>query len=103
MKRTGLAHLLLGLILVAGPVSAGSQPAEKVYGVGIVGNCCTHGAGLCALFQGRKDTRVVAAFEPDPRRARELAATWGRELSRSYDAGPILATSRFSVAPSTGS
>ena len=86
MKRTGLAHLLLGLILVAGPVSAGSQPAEKVYGVGIVGNCCTHGAGLCALFQGRKDTRVIAAFEPDPRRARELAATWGRELSRSYDA-----------------
>ena len=86
MKRIGLAHVVLGLILVARPVVAQGHLAEKVYGVGIVGNCCTHGAGLCTLFQGRKDTRVVAAFEANPRRAKELAATWGQALSRSYDA-----------------
>jgi len=29
---------------------AQSHPAEKVYAVGIIGNYCTHGAGLSALL-----------------------------------------------------
>ena len=58
---------------------------KEVYGVGIVGNCCTHGAGLCAMFRPRRH-RVVAAFEANPRRARELAAVLGKSLAASYDA-----------------
>jgi len=56
------------------------------YGVGILGNCCTHGAGICAMFQGRPDTNVVAAFERNPRRAAELAEVLGRPLVASYEA-----------------
>ena len=58
----------------------------KTYGVGILGNCCTHGAGLCGMFQGRPDTHVVAAHEKDPRRAAELAEVLGAPLAASYDA-----------------
>jgi len=58
----------------------------KVYGVGVLGNCCTHGAGLCGMFQARGDTRVVAAFERDARRSAELADVLGAPLAASYDA-----------------
>lgn len=58
----------------------------KSYGVGILGNCCTHGAGLCAMFQGRPDTHVVAAYEDDARRGPELAQAFGAPLAASYDA-----------------
>lgn len=58
----------------------------KVYGVGILGNCCTHGAGLCHMFKGRPDTRVVAAYEKDARRGPELADALGAPLAASYDA-----------------
>ena len=57
----------------------------KVYGVGILGNCCTHGAGLCGMFTARNDTRVVAAYEAEPRRAAELCKTFGKPLAKSYD------------------
>lgn len=66
-------------------MGSSQQPAKK-YGVGILGNCCTHGAGLCGMFQQRPDTRVVAAFEADPRRAAELAQAFGGPLAASYDA-----------------
>ncbi|MFO0890538.1 MAG: sulfatase-like hydrolase/transferase [Isosphaeraceae bacterium] len=59
---------------------------KDVYGVGIVGNCCTHGAGLCAMFRARSDTKVVAAFESGPRRGRELQQAVGMPLSPSADA-----------------
>ena len=59
---------------------------KKVYGVGILGNCCTHGAGVCRRFQGHPRTRVVAAFEKDPRRAGELQKRFGSPLAESYDA-----------------
>lgn len=76
---------------VMAAVCAGMGAAEppvplKPYGVGIVGNCCTHGAGLCGMFKGRGDTRVVAAFEKDPGRARELAEALGGPLADSCDA-----------------
>jgi predicted dehydrogenase len=79
---------ILGAALaVAGPVLAADREAEKmkVYGVGILGNCCTHGAGLCGMFKNRRDTRVVAAFEKQPRRAAELQKVLGGPLAKSYD------------------
>ncbi|MFV1966784.1 MAG: Gfo/Idh/MocA family protein, partial [Pirellulaceae bacterium] len=67
--------------------SAQAQPTlhKEVYGVGILGNCCTHGAGVCGAFQTREEFQVVAAYEPNPRRAKELAQTWGDNLASSYD------------------
>ncbi len=57
----------------------------KPYGVGILGNCCTHGAGICGMFKRRSDTRVIAAYEKTPRRAEELQGVFGAPLARSYE------------------
>src|SRR5262245_59145857 len=86
MNRVKTVHLAIGILLTANLAVARGGADEKIFGVGIVGNCCTHGAGLCALFQGRTDTRVAAAFEANPRRARELSEIWGKPLSVSYEA-----------------
>ena len=79
------------LLLAAASLFQANPQAPKtlrkdVYGVGIVGNCCTHGAGLCAMFKARKDTKVVAAYEANPRRARMLEAVFANPLAESYDA-----------------
>ena len=58
----------------------------KSYNVGILGNCCTHGAGICGMFKGRSDTHVIAAYEENPRRAEELRQVFGAPLSTSYEA-----------------
>ena len=58
----------------------------KSYNVGILGNCCTHGAGICNMFKSRSDTHVVAAYEENPRRAEELQGIFGVPLSSSYEA-----------------
>ena len=58
----------------------------KSYNVGILGNCCTHGAGICNMFKGRSDTRVIAVYEENPRRAEELQQVFGAPLSSSYEA-----------------
>ena len=58
----------------------------KLYNVGILGNCCTHGAGICSMFKGRSDTDVIAAYEENPRRAEELRQVFGAPLSSSYEA-----------------
>jgi len=99
--RRRILYLAFAVALVAARVSFSETPAAqnqehgtvkpseqnpRKYGVGILGNCCTHGAGLCAMFQQRPDTRVVAAFETDPRRAAELEQTLGAPLAASYDA-----------------
>lgn len=55
----------------------------KRYGVGILGNCCTHGAGICGMLRRRDDTRVVAAYEKGERRGRELAEALGAPLAAS--------------------
>jgi len=78
------ACVMTVMYAAAGPGEG--APSAKPYGVGIVGNCCTHGAGLCGMFKGRADTRVVAAYEKDPRRAKELAEVLGGPLADSYDA-----------------
>ena len=56
----------------------------KSYNVGILGNCCTHGAGICNMLNQREDTNVVAAYEGNSRRAKELQSVFGRQLSSSY-------------------
>ena len=58
----------------------------KSYNVGVLGNCCTHGAGICGMFKGRFDTHVIAASEANPRRAKELQEVFGAPLSSSYEA-----------------
>ena len=57
----------------------------KSYNVGVLGNCCTHGAGICNMFKSRSDTRVIAAYEANPRRAEELRRVFGEPLSSSYE------------------
>jgi predicted dehydrogenase len=59
---------------------------RETYGVGVLGNCCTHGVALCSAFIKHPRTRVVAAFEKNPRRAEELAEVLGQPLEKSYDA-----------------
>ncbi len=82
--------LVLTLICAGlGPWSlAGEERGQlmRVYGVGVLGNCCTHGAGICAMFKSRPDTRVIAAYEQEPRRAKELQETLGAPLAASYEA-----------------
>ena len=56
----------------------------KSYNVGILGNCCTHGAGICNMLNQREDTNVVAAYEKNSQRAEELQSVFGRQLSSSY-------------------
>jgi predicted dehydrogenase len=86
MKQITLAAVL-GLGLGLTPATIGQPRLVKdIYGIGVAGNCCTHGAGICAMFRARSDTRVVAAFEQHPRRAKELADALGKPLAASYDA-----------------
>ena len=56
----------------------------KPYNVGIIGNCCTHGMGICNMLNQRKDTNVVAAYEKNPKRAEELQSVLNQQLSSSY-------------------
>lgn len=56
----------------------------KPYGAGILGNCCTHGEGVCSMLKQRSDIRVVAAYEEDSRRADELQQVFGAPLAGSY-------------------
>ena len=55
-------------------------------GVGILGNCCTHGAGLAAGLRGRPDVAVITGYEPDERRGPELEAAMQAPLAASYEA-----------------
>jgi predicted dehydrogenase len=64
---------------------AASMRKER-YGIGVLGNCCTHGAGLAGAFAGHPRTRVVAGYERDERRGPELAAAMKLPLSKSYEA-----------------
>lgn len=57
--------------------------ANKSYGVGILGNCCTHGEFVAFALQQEPDARIVAAWEDDPRRTQGLLDTAGVALSES--------------------
>ena len=85
-------RVMIGLLLsVIGFGTTGALAADeehepmKTYGVGILGNCCTHGIGVCHGFKNHKRTRVIAAYEKDPRRALELRKALGAPLAESYD------------------
>jgi len=71
--------------VLRGDREATAMPKER-YGVGILGNCCTHGAGLAGAFAGHPRTGVVAGYERDERRGPELAAAMKLPLSASYEA-----------------
>lgn len=55
-------------------------------GLGILGNCCTHGAGLAASLRHRADIVLAAGYEPDDRRASELEQAMHVRRAASYEA-----------------
>jgi len=61
-----------------------SEP--KVYGAGVVGNCCTHGSYVASALKNHPRIKLIAGYEKDPRRGPELAAAMGCELAGSYEA-----------------
>ena len=86
--RILMCCLLIMLLLGPGTTfgDAKSADAKKRYGVGVLGNCCTHGLGVCGAFERHPATYVVTAYEKDARRAKELEAKLGSPLAVSYDA-----------------
>jgi len=56
-----------------------------MYQVGILGNCCTHGVGAVGSLKSREDIKIIAGYESNPRRAKELSNALGFSLSGSYD------------------
>ena len=62
-----------------------TQSAEApTYGVGILGNCCTHGAGVARGLAGHPRLHLVAGYEPGGRRGAELRDVLERDLAASY-------------------
>jgi predicted dehydrogenase len=59
---------------------------SKHYGVGILGNCCTHGEFVAFALQQEPEADIVAGWEDDPRRTTGLAAATGLDLAPSPEA-----------------
>jgi predicted dehydrogenase len=59
---------------------------SKQYGLGILGNCCTHGEFVAAALKAEPAAHVVAGWEDDPRRTAGLSAAIGMELASSPEA-----------------
>jgi len=57
---------------------------QDIVGVGFLGNCCTHGAGLAGALRARPDVRIVTGHERKPGRAEELREAMGAPLAGSY-------------------
>ena len=57
-----------------------------MYGVGVLGNCCTHGAGIAGQFAAHPRTWVVTGYEPRAQRAGELQRAMQAPLAASYEA-----------------
>jgi predicted dehydrogenase len=85
-RRTFVRSTALVAARVLAPIKEVRAMPKDRYGVGILGNCCTHGAGLVGAFAGHPRTRVVAGYEPDARRGPELAAAMQLPLAESYEA-----------------
>jgi predicted dehydrogenase len=86
MNRLILAAVACLGIFAAQDGWAQPKLVKDVYGVGVLGNCCTHGAGICGMFKARPEFRLISAYESNPRRARELTESLGKPLAASYDA-----------------
>ena len=56
-----------------------------MYRVGILGNCCTHGAGAAQHFRRDPRTQVVTGYEARSPRAEELEQAMNAPLARSYE------------------
>lgn len=56
-----------------------------MYGAGILGNCCTHGAGAAAQANAHPGIRLITGYEGQTRRGRELAESMGIPLACGYD------------------
>ena len=54
-------------------------------GVGILGNCCTHGAGAAQHFRRDPRTEVVTGYEARSPRAEELEQAMDAPLANSYE------------------
>ena len=59
---------------------------SKRYGVGIIGNCCTHGEFVAFALKQEPEAIIVAGWEDDPRRTAGLSAATGLDLAPSPDA-----------------
>jgi predicted dehydrogenase len=59
---------------------------SKHYGVGILGNCCTHGEFVAFALKQEPAVTVVAGWEDDPRRTAGLSAAIERDLAPSPEA-----------------
>lgn len=55
-----------------------------MYRIGILGNCCTHGAAMASL-KNRPDVEVLTGYERNPRRAEELMQAMGVPLAADYE------------------
>ena len=58
----------------------------KQYGVGILGNCCTHGEFVAFALKQEPAADIVAGWENDPRRTVGLSAAIELELAPSPEA-----------------
>jgi predicted dehydrogenase len=59
---------------------------SKHYGVGILGNCCTHGEFVAFALKQEPGATIVACWEADPRRAPGLSEATGLDLASSPEA-----------------
>jgi len=86
MSRCTGGFTMTTFVLLLSSALGADRPelGPRIYGVGILGNCCTHGAGVCDMFKHHPRTRVVAAFESNPQRAQELQQALGGALAGSY-------------------
>jgi predicted dehydrogenase len=61
------------------------MPDAARYGIGILGNCCTHGEFVAAALAQEPEARIVGGWESDPRRMAGLSAAIGMPLASSPD------------------
>ena len=58
----------------------------RPYGVGILGNCCTHGEFVAAALHQEPQAKIIAGWEADPRRKPGLSTAIGMALTAPAEA-----------------
>lgn len=61
------------------------MPAHQIYGIGILGNCCTHGAGVAHQIRNHPRVNLIAGYEKNAGRAAELEEVMGVSCASSYE------------------
>lgn len=59
---------------------------SRHYGIGILGNCCTHGEFVAMALKQEPQAKIIAVWEDDPHRKAGLAAAVGLDLQPSAEA-----------------